>query len=72
MDRDEAGRAKIRKYGREWVYDAASAVVNAPTTIRRVLPVTLSWKGLWSKRSATALSVTWECQPEPSDGSPRR
>lgn len=54
-NKDAAGHTKTAKYGKEWVYNEAAKLTPGRTTRRRVLPVVLSWKGIWSKKSAEAL-----------------
>lgn len=55
LDRDAAGQAKIERYGCPWVIRAVAALTGVEERRIEVIPVTLSWKGLWSKLSAKEL-----------------
>lgn len=55
IDTERVSDAKVSKYAKDWIYRAAAEVVAAPTSRRRVIAVTLHWKGLWSKKSAEQL-----------------
>ena len=54
-DREEAGQAKVRKYAKEWIFKAAQEALGGAWARRRVVPVILSWKGLWSVSSYRTL-----------------
>lgn len=52
---DDSHQRKVEKYSATTIRDAAAQVLNVPASSVTVLSCTISWRGVWSGKSARAL-----------------